>query len=734
MKIFHALLLAFVLLLPGRVFGWGWISIQDGLLRQGEPVPVYMSVEYEGMFDFSANMQFTSVGAQIRLDSGPWRGDYFWNNQHYITVNQNYNYTCLVVDHPVTHVFDLYLDINDNGADFVMSATRTFYPPGAPQSWVTMDGHSIQWGNTVPLVRPPEGAVTETIRFKTTDPDSNLASINVCIGDPENHETSTTHSISGSSAEIVRSVAFDKTGQWKLAGWVTDSDNHEGYNVPLYVTVTEQATVTSPTVAVTLGVASGTAAGLTLLDGIPVGSTAAATSSEALNVHAFKWRGAADTPAGLAGLDWVLETAEPGVWSDRTPAATGSPSGGATSSIQAVFHPKRPGWYEFQAEAKSPHSWRASSTTSGVSVYVNNALPVTTAAMPQVVRAGMPFNVIISASQSIYVQGHTGLKVEEWRGPASDVNPLEWGRWVLLANGTTPLPVATWEGQNIVKNPGKVIYKVESWNGDSSGEWLPGKDSNQYTILVKERDPAVVIHILDAAGAPITTGTDGKVRLVLDSSHTIRVSGSDSMGQLASLKTDIYNPQGMLVSSTQTAVSGTTAVGSSVFTSTEIGGWRVKATAWNGDNFSSIINLPVVVESETPPPTTPQGLSASGITDTFFTLSWSPSSGSAGVQDYAVSMGGTAAGTTTRTYKLLAGLSAASVYQMRVRARDTNGLWSGWSAPLAVTTLSAPMDPALDTDGDGVPDIIELELGVSPAVSGTDPDNVLQVKFLTPTE
>jgi hypothetical protein len=33
MKTSHTLLLALVLLLPGRVFGWGWISIPDGLLR-----------------------------------------------------------------------------------------------------------------------------------------------------------------------------------------------------------------------------------------------------------------------------------------------------------------------------------------------------------------------------------------------------------------------------------------------------------------------------------------------------------------------------------------------------------------------------------------------------------------------------------------------------------------------------------------------------------------------------
>jgi hypothetical protein len=398
-----------------------------------------------------------------------------------------------------------------------------------------------------------------------------------------------------------------------------------------------------------------------------------------------------------------------------------------------VFHPTRPGWYEFQAEAKSPHSWRSSATTSGT-VYVNNAPPVMAIDAPQIVRAGVPFNVTITATQSIYVQGYTGLRIKEWRGPESGVNPLEWGKWIQLNNGTVPQPSATWTSQSIAGHAGKIIYNVSSWNGDATGDWI-SHDINTlppFEILVRESHPSVAVQILDSGSAPVATGTDGKVHLDLDSNYTIRVSGSDSMGQLASLKTDIYDPQGILVSSTQTAVSGTTALSSRAFAANEIGGWRVKATARNGDNFSSIINLPLVVESEIPPPTTPQGLSAYGITDTFFTLAWEPSSSDAGVLDYAVSMGGTATAGTNKTYILITGLVAGSSHQMRVRARDTNGLWSAWSAPLAVTTSTITLNPMLDTDGDGVPDIVEHELGTSHTGTGSDSDGALQVKFLTP--
>jgi hypothetical protein len=174
---------------------------------------------------------------------------------------------------------------------------------------------------------------------------------------------------------------------------------------------------------------------------------------------------------------------------------------------------------------------------------------------------------------------------------------------------------------------------------------------------------------------------------------------------------------------------------SRAFAANEIGGWRVEATARNSDKFSSIINLPLVVEGETPPPETPQGLSAHGVTDTFFTLEWNPSASAAGVLDYAVSMGGTVAGGTTKTYKLITGLTPGAAYQMRVRARDINGLWSeSWSAPLTVTTSTIALSPALDTDGDGVPDIIEHELGTSHTGTGADPDNALQIQFLTPPE
>jgi hypothetical protein len=742
-----SVMLAFASMLSAtRVFGsidYLATYVPYGMFYQGTPILLEAEVWFVNNITIPPfGWWSTEAGGTVDLylDSSGTGGQFLGGTSVYhdgsAIVHFDCYYTCPVDVSEVTH--DFIFVINDILGGYTWdTATRTFYPPGSPHSFVTVDGHTTLGYSTpydiLSLTLPPENTTPLTVRFKATDPDANLASMLPAIRDPAGvlfNDTEEPTMVSGSNCEVSRPLIFNKSGTWTLSGYVLDADGQTGLHEPLYVTVTEQATVASPTVSVTL---SGTNDSLTLNDSITV-SSAASSGSETLNIHTFKWRGGVSTPMDLAGLPWVSETMQPTVWSNRIPTAPNSPSGGSNSSIQAVFHPPRRGWYEFQGEAKSPHSWRASST--GQSVFFNNVFPGITVSAPQTVRAGVPFNVTITATQSVYVQGYTGLRIKEWRGPESGVDTLEWGAWVQLNNGTAPQSSATWTSQSIAGHAGKIIYNVSSWNGDATGDWM-SHDINtlpSFVILVRESQPSVAVQILDSGGAPMTTGTDGKVHLALDSNYTIQVSGSDSMGELTSLKTDIYDPQGILVSSTQTTVSGTTAVSSRAFAANEIGGWRVKATARNGDNFSSIINFPLVVESEIPPPTTPQGLSAHGITDTFFTLAWEPSSSDTGVLDYAVSMGGTAAGGTNKTYKLITGLAAGSVYQMRVRARDTNGLWSAWSTPLAVTTSTIALNPTLDTDGDGVPDIVEHELGTSHTGTGTNPDNALQVKFLTPPE
>jgi len=92
------------------------------------------------------------------------------------------------------------------------------------------------------------------------------------------------------------------------------------------------------------------------------------------------------------------------------------------------------------------------------------------------------------------------------------------------------------------------------------------------------------------------------------------------------------------------------------------------------------------------PPSAPGGLAASSVTQTSFTLSWSPSTDNVGVTGYEVLLNGSLLTTVTGTSATLTGLSAATAHPMSVRARDAAGNRSPASSPLTVMTAAA--DPA----------------------------------------
>lgn len=85
-------------------------------------------------------------------------------------------------------------------------------------------------------------------------------------------------------------------------------------------------------------------------------------------------------------------------------------------------------------------------------------------------------------------------------------------------------------------------------------------------------------------------------------------------------------------------------------------------------------------------PTTPTGLAASSVTSTSFTLTWTASSDNVGVAAYEVRRDSTSLGEAASTSRNVTGLTAATTYQMTVRARDAANNWSGWSSALSVPT------------------------------------------------
>ncbi|WP_117212809.1 endo-1,4-beta-xylanase [Allorhizocola rhizosphaerae] len=89
---------------------------------------------------------------------------------------------------------------------------------------------------------------------------------------------------------------------------------------------------------------------------------------------------------------------------------------------------------------------------------------------------------------------------------------------------------------------------------------------------------------------------------------------------------------------------------------------------------------------DTQPPTTPTGLTASGVTSNSVNLSWTASTDNVGVTGYDIIRNGTVTNTVAGTSTTVTGLSPSTAYQFAVRARDAAGNTSANSATVNVTT------------------------------------------------
>lgn len=88
-------------------------------------------------------------------------------------------------------------------------------------------------------------------------------------------------------------------------------------------------------------------------------------------------------------------------------------------------------------------------------------------------------------------------------------------------------------------------------------------------------------------------------------------------------------------------------------------------------------------------PTAPTNLTASNVTATSATISWSESSDNVGVIGYDIFRNGTLVGSSAATSFTDTGLSASTTYSYTVKAKDAAGNVSAASSALSVTTLSA---------------------------------------------
>ncbi|WP_438426397.1 GEVED domain-containing protein [Aquimarina macrocephali] len=89
---------------------------------------------------------------------------------------------------------------------------------------------------------------------------------------------------------------------------------------------------------------------------------------------------------------------------------------------------------------------------------------------------------------------------------------------------------------------------------------------------------------------------------------------------------------------------------------------------------------------DTQAPSAPAGLSASNVTGTSVSLSWTAATDNVGVTGYDVYQGNSIATSVTGTSANITGLTANTAYQFRVKAKDAAGNISGFSNTVNVTT------------------------------------------------
>ncbi|MEO3821043.1 glycoside hydrolase family 9 protein [Plantactinospora sp. B24E8] len=159
---------------------------------------------------------------------------------------------------------------------------------------------------------------------------------------------------------------------------------------------------------------------------------------------------------------------------------------------------------------------------------------------------------------------------------------------------------------------------------------------------------------------------------------------------------DVYREAG----TTDVLVGSPSAATLAVTGLTPATSYQFHVLARDGAGNRSAASAPVTVTTaaagggDTTPPGTPTGLTASAVTTTGATLSWTASTDNVGVTGYRVyreaGATDTLLGTVTATTYPVTGLTAGTTYQFYVVAVDAAGNVSAASAPVPVTTGTTP--------------------------------------------
>lgn len=283
----------------------------------------------------------------------------------------------------------------------------------------------------------------------------------------------------------------------------------------------------------------------------------------------------------------------------------------------------------------------------------------------------------------------------------SFVTGLAERRGILSANTPDPVPASQATAPNVVIN--EIQYRPAS----NDVEFLELTNPNQTAVDISGWTiPAVGLTIqagtvIPAGGYVTFVGDDTAFRAAFPNGNRFvggQFSGSlDNSGETIELRagttvidTVAYSPtdpwpteaDGNGPSLELTDVNADNSVAAN---------WRAASTTGGTPGLTNTSGP----TADTSPPTAPNGLTATEITDHEVALEWAAATDNVGVTDYHVLRNGSVVATVTgRTFTDI-GLSPETTYRYTVRARDAAGNTGPASSPLDVTTATPPSNALL---------------------------------------
>ncbi|MBL9217463.1 MAG: fibronectin type III domain-containing protein [Opitutaceae bacterium] len=366
---------------------------------------------------------------------------------------------------------------------------------------------------------------------------------------------------------------------------------------------------------------------------------------------------------------------------------SGTPSGGGYSSISTTYTPNAPGVWQFRTLGHDNYDWSPNATLSVTVV------DVTAPTVPG------------SLSASGNTTGNSFTL--NWAASTDNVGVTAYE----VMRDTTSLGTTSATSLSVTGLTQGATYAMKVRARDAAGNW-----SAWSGILNVTTPDLTAPSIPNSTTFSVTANTTGNSFTLswTASTDNIGVTGYEVMRDTT------------LAGSPSTASLSVTGLTQATTYAMKV---RARDAAGNWSAWSNVVN---VSTPDVTAPSVPTGLASASVTNTNFTLNWSASTDNVGVTAYEVMRGTTNLGSAAPTSRAITGLMPGTTYAMKVRARDAAGNWSTWSSILNVTTTALPN---VDSDGDGVSDLIEQQLGTNPnAAAQADTNGTNQLKIHRPNQ